>query len=249
MAKVARKFGAPGWAVSSLLAGMVVMTACDGRTTAANPPLKAPAPQVSFASATMIEKDPGKPGRPDDNTADTRKYLESLTWADSVPYATATFEVMSGSDTARVKVVPVAGAQDVSWQSALGEGVPGGNGYFVAAIYNLDGKKIPRLGMQATDTVGYLWIGQRPLAARGAAVYVFPTKGPVVRRRNLPVVGFCPGQHPAPKARSTAGADCTGPFRQTNAVQASLAANPQTAADQGLWLSCKGGCCEVRLPL
>lgn len=247
MAKVARKSGTSGWVVSSLLVGVIVMTGCDGRSTAVNPPSKEPVARVSLVSATATDDDPGRPGRPEDNAAETQKYLESLTWADSVPYAAATFDITSASETARVKVVPVAGAHEVSWQSALGEGVPGGNGHFVATIYNLENKKIPRLGMQATDPVGYLWIGERPNARRGAAVYVFPVKGSVTRRKNLPVVGFCPGQHPGPKARSTEAADCTGPFQPTNSVQLTMAVNRPAFADQGLWLSCRGGCCEVQL--
>ena len=154
MAKVVRQFCASGWAVSSLLAGMVVATGCDGRVAPSNPASQATTSQagtsqVSLAANTAFDDEPGRPGRPDDNSAETRKYLEALTWADSVPYATATFDVTSGSETARVRVVPTVGAHQVSWQSALGEGVPGGNGHFVAAIYNLEKKKIPRLGMQA----------------------------------------------------------------------------------------------------
>ncbi len=248
MAKVARQCSVSGWVVSSLLAGMVVVTACDGRVTPANPVSQAGTSQVSLAANTAFDDEPGRPGRPDDNSAETQKYLETLTWADSVPYASAMFDIASGSETARVKVVPTVGAHQVSWQSALGEGAPGGNGHFVAAIYNLEKKKIPRLGMQASDSVGYLWIGQRPLVGRGAAIYVFPVKGSVARRKNLPVVGFCAGQHPGPKVRSTEGADCTGPFKQTNPVQLTMAVNRPALADQGLWLSCKGGCCEVRLP-
>ena len=35
MAKIVRQFCASGWAVSSLLAGMVVATGCDGQTNKA----------------------------------------------------------------------------------------------------------------------------------------------------------------------------------------------------------------------
>lgn len=250
MARCARKFGASGWVVSFLLlAGSVAVNGCDGRTTAANPAPKVAATGIALAALTASAEEPGIPGRPEDNSQVTKTYLLALPWADSVPYASAEFTVGSGSDVARVRVVPAMGAHEVSWKTSLGKGVAGGNGHFVAAIHNLDGKNIPRLGMQKSDAVGYLWIGQRPLVGRGAAVYVLPRTGRVIRRRNLRIVGFCAGQHPGPKVRSTWGKDCPGPFGgPSRAVRLAQAADSSGGPDQGLWVTCRGGCCEVRFP-
>lgn len=248
MAKFAMRVGASRWVVSTLLVtGMAAVTGCDGRTKAESPAPKERAVGIAVAELTAPDAEPGIPGRPEDNSKATKAYILSLPWADNVPYASAEFVVRSGEDMARVRVVPAMGAHEVSWHASLGTGVPGGNGHFVAAIHNLDGKDIPRLGMRKSDAIGYLWIGQRPAVARGAAVYVLPRTGRVVRRRNLTISGFCAGQHPGPKVRSTEGKDCPDPFgRPLRSVRLAQLADSSSGPDQGLWVSCRGGCCEVR---
>lgn len=186
----------------------------------------------------------GKPGAIGNHAA-TAAYLRSLEWADDMPFSSAMFYVKwSSSDSALVKVVPMKVAQNVSWFDALKKGH---DGYFTARIYNLESKKIPPLSMHEADT-GYVWVGQREAAKRGAAIYVIAANGAALRHRNKAIVGFCKGQHPVPRVRSTEGNDCPGGIHGDQPFHtASMRSMFFYSVGSGLWISCTGGCCEVRL--
>jgi hypothetical protein len=186
----------------------------------------------------------GLHGKPGDNRTATADYLKSITWADALPYSSATFYVKSSPhDSALIKVVPAMGTQNDPWKQAMTSGKPG---YFTARIDNLEHKRIPALNMNAEDT-GYLWVGARSLASRGAAIYVVRADGSAPRHRNKKFVGFCSGQHDVPRVRSTEGYDCPGGVQSLPKVRPASMRSMFYLGASGLWVSCRGGCCEVRM--
>ena len=208
-------------------------------------------------ATSAASQGPGLKGKPEDNPAETRKYLLSLGWGDD--YATdaiveAPFD-LGGGNTAMIRVVPMTHANQVSWQSALGQGAPAGNGHFVAKIYNLEDKAIGPLGLGKLG-VGYLWIGPVPgsQGERGAAIYSIKNNGTIEGTpKKLTLGGFCAGQHFDSRVELTDGKKCPGPFAVT-ARSASIAPNvffassttSQPWVGKGLWVTCLGGCCEVQ---
>lgn len=196
-----------------------------------------------FSASLQAQGSDGLRGKPGDNPAATLDYLRSITWADALPYSSATFYVKSTAhDSALIKVTPAMGSQHDPWNEA----VKSGPGYITARIENLEHKHIPALNMNADDT-GYLWVGARKLADRGAAIYVLRADGRALRHRNKKIVGFCSGQHDVPRVRSTEANDCPGGTQSLRKVLPVSMRSMFYLGGSGLWISCRGGCCEVRL--
>lgn len=197
-----------------------------------------------FSAAANAQGNSGLRGKPGDDRAATADYLRSITWADALPYSAATFYVKSSArDSALIKVVPAIGTQYDPWSNAMSGGKPG---YITARIDNLEHKRIPALNMNADDT-GYLWVGARSLATRGAAIYVLSADGAALRHRNKKFVGYCTGQHDVPRVRSTEGYDCPGGVQSLRKMRMVSMRSMFYLGGSGLWISCRGGCCEVRL--
>lgn len=202
----------------------------------------------------------GFKGKPEDNPKAAQSFLASQKWGDNLPDSQTIYtQVVSGSDGATIRIVPLAGANRISWQSALGKGTTGGNGYFVAKIYNVDNKNVPSLGLKE-GAIGYLWIGE--LAGtegeRGAAIYSVRKDGTLeANPTKLELGGFCEGQHSYSAVRITDGSKCPGAFGSassaSNRKMIMLASTrmmmPSTVTvgvGSGLWVTCLGGCCEVK---
>lgn len=196
----------------------------------------------------------GLKGRPDANPSETRKYLQSLGWGDDYP-ADAIVEQAFEWDTnsVMVRIVPMKTANQVSWQSALGIGVPGGNGYFVAKIYNLEDKEIDPLGLGKLGT-GYLWVGEVEAdGTRGARIYTIKNNGKVDKKsKSLALTGFCPGAHPDSRVELTDGKKCPplgAPPSSSSSNQPKVFFASMTHSffvGKGLWVTCLGGCCELQ---
>ena len=198
-----------------------------------------------LSTSLQAQANGGLHGRPGDDRAATAAYLASITWADALPYSSATFYVKSTArDSALIKVTPAMGTQNDPWNSALSSGKPG---YITARIENVEHKRIPALNMNSDDT-GYLWVGARKLAERGAAIYVLGADGRAMRHRNKKIVGYCTGQHDVPRVRSTEGYDCPGGAQSIMRHMRTVSMRSMFyLGGSGLWISCRGGCCEVRL--
>jgi hypothetical protein len=204
------------------------------------------------AAAADAQGRSGLKGKPEDNPAETRKYLLTLGWGDdyaSDAIVEAPFD-LGGGNSAMIRVVPMTHANEVFWQSALAIGAPAGDGHFVAKIYNLEDKPIPALGLGRLGT-GYLWIGEMQ-GGRGAGVYSLKNNGTLEGQpKKLTLGGFCKGQHFDSRVELTDGKKCTGPFAPLSS--ASLApkfffasSTTPVFAGKGLWVTCLGGCCEVQ---
>ncbi len=200
-----------------------------------------------------VKANKGMKGRPGKDANETRNYLLSLGWGDNYPDSLIVeTQFDNGGGTALIRIVPNDNANTISWQEALGAGVPPGNGYFVAKIYNLEDKAINALGLDKLGT-GYLWVGEISDTERGAAIYTVKNNGTIKASKTLKLGGYCPNeQHPFGKVELTDGHKCTGPFKSLTAgisqaaqiVPVSLVAM-QGKSGPGLWVSCSGGCCEV----
>lgn len=209
---------------------------------------------LTTAGLLQAQGNSGLKGKPEDNPAETRKYLQSLAWGDDYA-ADAVYEgpYEWGNNSVTIRIVPMTNANKVSWQSALGIGGAGGNGAFVAKIYNLEDKNIGPLGLDKLGT-GYLWVGPVPGAAneRGAAIYTIKNNGAVDGSpKKLKVSGFCAGQHPDSRVELTDGKKCPGPFAPLTQSSQSppffFASLRNTVfAGKGLWVTCLGGCCELQ---
>ncbi len=199
---------------------------------------------------------PGIRGNPSDNSAVARTYMTSLKWGDNLADSQTVYtQFVWGSNVATVKIVPVTGANKISWQNALADG---GNGVFVAKIYNVDNRNIGPLGINEGAN-GYLWIGDLGNGERGAAIYSIKKDGTIEKNpKKLELGGFCPGQHDYAAVRVTDGTKCKGGFTQAQSATASnrpimmLASMKhgmpaRFAGGGGLWVSCVGGCCEVKI--
>jgi len=196
----------------------------------------------------------GLKGRPEANPSETRKYLQSLGWGDDYPADAVVEQAFEwGTNSVMVRIVPMRTANQVSWQKALGIGTPGGDGYFVAKIYNLEDKEIDPLGLGKLAT-GYLWVGEVEAdGTRGARIYTIKNNGKIDKKsKTLHMTGFCPGQHPDSRVELTDGKKCPAlgaPAASTssNTPRVFFASMSQTFfAGRGLWVTCLGGCCELQ---
>lgn len=211
---------------------------------------------VLLASTESLQSqgNSGLKGRPDANPGETRKYLQSLGWGDDYAADAVVEQPFEwGTNSVMVRIVPMRTANQVSWQKALGIGEPGGNGYFVAKIYNLEDKDIDPLGLGKLGT-GYLWVGEVETdGSRGARIYTIKNNGKIDKKsKSLAFVNFCPDPHPDSRVELTDGKKCPplgAPSSSTssNAQNFFFASLKHTVfAGRGLWVTCLGGCCELQ---
>jgi hypothetical protein len=211
---------------------------------------------MCFAVSAQAQSSPGGLRvNPDKYPKEAKNFLAAQKFGDNLPDSQTVYtQYALDQDFATVKMVPLSGANKISWPNALKEGGPG---YFVAKIYNIDDKNIPWLGLKAGAT-GYLWIGELEDGTRGAAIYSVKKDGTIESNpKQMEIGGFCPGQHPYSAVRVTDGKKCSGSFDQTQSATA-RANQPiimfaslrrpafRTLGGGGLWVTCLGGCCEVR---
>ena len=205
------------------------------------------------AGSLQSQGSSGLKGRPDANPSETRKYLQSLGWGeDYASEAVVEQAYQWGTNSALVRIVPMRTANQVDWKKALGIGGPGGNGHFVAKIYNLEDKDIDPLGLENLGT-GYLWIGEVEAdGTRGARIYTIKNNGKIDKKsKTMAFVNFCEGQHPDSRVELTDGKKCPALPRSSssssngpNFLFASL--KNTIFVGPGLWVTCLGGCCEVQ---
>jgi len=199
----------------------------------------------------------GLKGKPEDSQSRARSFLSAQKFGDNLPDSQTVFTQFAwGSEFATIKVVPVSNAHRISWQSALADG---GAGFFVAKIYNIDNKEVAPLGLKQ-GAVGYLWVGELADGTHGAAIYSVGKDGVIQDNpKKLELGGFCAGQHSYAAARFTNGDKFTGRFDRSQSSATASIPHPMymlastsmmvrtTLGGSGLWVSCLGGCCEVRV--
>ena len=205
------------------------------------------------AGSLQSQGNSGLKGRPDANPSETRKYLQSLGWGDDYPADAVVEQAFEwGTNSVMVRIVPMRTANQVDWKNALAIGGPGGNGYFVAKIYNLEEKEIDPLGLGKLAT-GYLWIGEVEAdGTRGARIYTIKNNGKIDKKsKSLAFVNFCAGQHPDARVELTDGKKCPplapASSSASNTPNFFFASLKNTIfVGKGLWVTCLGGCCELQ---
>lgn len=241
---------------AALLLVLAVASACrakDGSAKDTSPVDSSVVVSPPPPPGANVKGNPGLHGKPEDNATATRNYLLALGWGDNYPDSqivdTATFK-WGTSNSALIRVVPNDTANTVSWETAL---AAGGNGYFVAKIYNLEDKAIAPLGVGRLG-VGYLWVGELPGGARGVAIYSVKNNGSLEGNpKVLSYLGKCESQHPYSGVKLTDGNKCgfgAAAGTASNAPKFILASMTNAAAfavGRGLWVTCQGGCCEVMI--
>jgi hypothetical protein len=131
-------------------------------------------------------------------------------------------------------------------------------GHVVAMVVNVDGMTFPDLGLKSGERA-YAWVGQiGPNATdRGFAIYKLDANGVATNTWFLTKdVSHCDNNtlrsKPAIKTAHPAGGPPCARIGAASASLGILASHTTTPASTGallagqLWISCSGGCCEVK---
>jgi hypothetical protein len=237
---------------AAVVAAIAIASACTSKNEVAGDSTASSAMSSTSAKSVFGKPDKGIHGKPGDNDTVTRDYLLSLGWGDNLPDSQIVqTEFEFDQTSALVRIVPMVLSNEVSWQDAL---TAGADGHFVAKIYNLSNKPIGRLGLGPLGT-GYVWVGEvnGPPGTRGVSIYSIGNDGKVDNSpRVFRFTGFCPGDHYKPMVALTDGKRCPEVATTTSAsparfILASQGGDTTPSGGQGLWVSCKGGCCEAQL--
>ena len=195
--------------------------------------------------------------------AETLKYLRGLDFTiastgDSIvvkQYPCAVNPTQCPTAGVRLMLIPESSAEQRDWESAM---EPNRSGHVVAVVVNVDGMTFPDLGLKSGERA-YAWVGQiGPNATdRGFAIYRLDANGVATNTwfmtkdvsrcensevRSKPAIKTA---HPAggsPCVRIGLASPSLGMFASHTATPASAGA---LLAGQ-LWISCSGGCCEVK---
>jgi hypothetical protein len=155
----------------------------------------------------------------------------------------------------RLMIIPESSAEQRDWESAM---EPNRSGHVVAMVVNVDGMTFPDLGLKSGERA-YAWVGQiGPNATdRGFAIYRLDANGVTTNTWYLTRdVSHCDNDEirskPAIKTAHPAGGSPCVRIGLASAPVGILASNTTIPASTGallagqLWISCSGGCCEVK---
>ena len=196
------------------------------------------------------------------DSADTQKYLSGLDFeiastGDSIvvkQYTCAVNPSQCPVAGVRLMIIPEASAEQRDWESAM---QPNRAGHVVAMVINVDGMTFQDLGLKSGERA-YAWVGQiGPLPTdRGFAIYKLGPKGLTTNSwfmtkdvshcdnadlRSKPAVKTAHPMGGSPCVKIGGSAAAMASFKSTGI--ATVGAN---MALGGLWISCSGGCCEVK---
>lgn len=195
--------------------------------------------------------------------AETLKYLRGLDFTiastgDSIvvkQYPCAVTPTLCPAAGVRLMIIPEASAEQRDWESAMEANRAG---HVVAMVVNVDGMTFPDLGLKSGERA-YAWVGQIGANAtdRGFAIYRLDANGVATNNWFLTKdVSHCEN----PEVRSKPAIKTAHPVGGLPCVRIGLASaslgmfasHTTTPASTGallagqLWISCSGGCCEVK---
>ena len=235
--------------------GLALGTACKPAGTGSTPPDTDTAVGPPDTVAQVVP-DTGYAGYPGQNDEATRKYLMSVRWASDLPPGDIVDGdlIVDNEQARKIRIVPSDSAFRVDWDKAI-NGT--GNGHYVAKIYNRENAAIGALGIPANET-GYLWVGRLAENERGVAIVIVKNNGNARIAKKLTWDNYCADAHSRSKVELTEGKKCPsrGGSKTSASVPATvmLASNVEPAASAssfiaglGLWITCSGGCCEVKV--
>jgi hypothetical protein len=198
------------------------------------------------------------------DTADTKKYVNSLTFDPNHPHQ---YIVDTLVDGVHLRITPEKKAYQAPWKAALSAGP----GYIVALIENKDAVTYSDLDLAANDSA-YVWVGEIAGGARRVAYYrINRVNGTAVFLKRAISAGWCSlGEshgdtsavhlHTTPQCQggnhsfyAYAGETDELATRHLNASPYRLASNTNGSNvmvatllhTEGLWISCSSGCCEA----
>jgi hypothetical protein len=213
-------------------------------------------------SATADEPKDGFAGLPEARPSEFEVYVQKLGFGE-VPGSETLEEKFTCADPTKcgnqpsvtLRVAPSNYAPDVSWDDALGTG----KGHVVAKIAVVDPVPFDRFNLIKDDVV-YLWVGTVRGGGKGAALYR-ARSGKVSQVFQFLALRYCKYQLPQkPSVHHWQQAKCADPSPKPfmspspatsgEAIVAltsrSLPASRILAGNEGLWISCSIGCCEVQ---
>ena len=194
---------------------------------------------------------------------ETLKYLRGLDFSiastgDSIvvkQYPCAVTPTQCPAAGVRLMLIPEASAEQRDWESAM---EANRSGHVVAMVVNVDGMTFPDLGLKSGERA-YAWVGQiGPNATdRGFAVYRLDANGVATNTWFLTKdVSHCENSElrskPAIKTAHPAGGLPCVRIGLASTSPGMFASHTTTPASTGallagqLWISCSGGCCEVK---
>lgn len=213
----------------------------------------------SYSNAAVA----GPKGRFGADGAETLKYLGGLDFSiastgDSIvvkQYPCAVNPTQCPAAGVRLMIIPESSAEQRDWESAMQSNR---SGHVVAMVVNVDGMTFPDLGLKSGERA-YGWVGQiGPNATdRGFAIYRLDAYGVATNTWFLTKdVSHCDNpdirSKPAVKTAHPAGGPPCVRIGVAPASLGMLASHTTTAVSTGallaggLWISCSGGCCEVK---
>lgn len=217
-------------------------------------------PPGSKPHPTMMPRERGAEGIKgslEDDEQVTQKYSLTLGWGDDQADSTV-WEGKFGQNDTMIRLVPAVTSPTVEWSKAMTGNPLTYSGHLVLKIVVLEEKDVPELGLKALD-IAYLWIGKRGRGnseGQGAAIYTIKPNGKVKLEKKLLISGMCYEDHGGrAMAHARPEKQCNKPLAfMSNSEGTSIAAAPfktrrgpaLDAAGLGLWVTCMGGCCEVR---
>ncbi|HEX6573856.1 MAG TPA: hypothetical protein VF042_02705 [Gemmatimonadaceae bacterium] len=217
-----------------------------------------PQPVMASMQMSLTQNERGAKGIKgslEDDEKVTQGYWLTLGWGDDLPDSAA-WEGNFGEDDVRIRLVPASTSPLVTWSNALSSDPATYSGHLVMKIVVLEDRRVKELKLDGLET-GYLWIGQRGKGnadSAGAAIYTIKNNGKVKLATKMDIVGFCKEDHGGrPMAYVRADDKCKEKLPPGGARSSSLFSSFKTrsgpaplAVGQGLWVTCTGGCCEVK---
>lgn len=235
-----------------IVAGFAV-SACNNGSKAATDTTGAMGSGTAAATMAGPPPDKGMKGQPGKNKPETRNYLLSVGWGDNLPDSQVVTQAQYfhyKKDSALIRIVPNVDAENIDWGAAMQNG---GDGHFVAKIYNLENTPVQPLGLKGLET-GYVWVGELDDGTRGIGIATVKNDGETAFTRKFSSYAFCGDPHTYPKVELTDGHKCSGtPSVKKVSMNAQyILASLQPRGDSspnpgtGMWISCSGGCCELQ---
>jgi hypothetical protein len=195
------------------------------------------------------------------DSAETAKYLSGLDFSiastgDSIvvkQYPCTVTPNQCPTAGVRLMIIPEASAEQRDWESAM---QPNRAGHVVAMVINVDGPTFTDLGLKSGERA-YAWVGQIGTTAndRGFAIHKLGPKGVTAYTWfKTKDVSWCDNPEirskPAVKTDHPAGGKPCVRIGTQSASMASLPSHTTMGRASmllgGLWISCSGGCCEVK---
>jgi hypothetical protein len=219
----------------------LALSACGGDD-------KRPAADSVSADTTVVADNRGFKSTPEDDPVGFASYINNLAFSET---GAVEKEFDWGTNSAKIRIIPASESPQDDWRDAIEPANEADyRGYAVMKIINLTQTLIGPFQLGPKDTA-YLFVGRVGLGAAarpGYTMYVKNMDGVYVDRRRFPWGGgWCESSHTGPSADLRAR-ECYGDYPPdgVTGVLTDTTGGPGPGG-QALWVTCRGGCCEVQV--